>query len=102
MSCGGVNRARPTLTPGLTRAGGRNLSMQSLADSMNGLGNLNRPVVDQTGLTGNFDFVLEFAPESSTGENPGNSQPDPGGQPFGEALQKQLGLKLDSQKAMAR
>jgi len=101
MSCGGVNRARPALSPGLTRAGGRNLSMQSLADSMNQLGNLNRPVVDQTGLTGNFDFVLEYAPEIAMGENPGGSQSDPGGQAFGEALKKQLGLKLDSQKAMA-
>jgi uncharacterized protein (TIGR03435 family) len=100
-SCGGVNRARPALLPGLTRAGGRNLSMQSLADSMNQLGNLNRTVVDRTGLTGNFDFVLEFAPEIATRENPGSSQSDPGGQAFEEALKKQLGLKLDSQKAMA-
>jgi uncharacterized protein (TIGR03435 family) len=53
--------------------------MQSLADSMNQLGNLNRPVVDLTGLTGNFDFVLEFAPEIATGENAGGSQSDPGG-----------------------
>jgi len=75
--------------------------MQSIAGSMTVLGNLNRPVVDETGLTGNFDFVLEFAPEMATGENPGVSQPDPGGQPFGEALKEQLGLKLESQKAMA-
>jgi uncharacterized protein (TIGR03435 family) len=101
MSCGGVNRARSTLLPGLTRAGGRNLSMQSLGDSMTQLGNLNRPVVDQTGLTGNFDFVLEFAPEIASRENSGSSQPDPGGEAFEEAVKKQLGLKLDSQKAMA-
>jgi len=101
MSCGGVNRARPALAAGLTRAGGRNLSMESIANSMTTLGNLNRPVVDQTGLTGNFDFVLEFAPEIATSENPGSSQSDPGGQPFGEALKEQLGLKLESQKAMA-
>ena len=101
MSCGGVNRERSALSPGLTRAGGRNLNMQSLASSMTVLGNLNRPVVDQTGLAGNFDFVLEFAPEMATGESPGGAQSDPGGQPFGEALKEQLGLKLDSQKAMA-
>ena len=64
--------------PGLTRAGGRNLSMHSVANSLTVLGNLNRPVVDQTGLTGNFDFVLEFAPEMPTGESPGGSQSDPG------------------------
>lgn len=98
MSCGGVNRDRSTVSPGLIRAGARNVSMESLANSMNALGNLNRPVVDQTGLTGNFDFVLEFAPEIAIGENPGNSQSDPGGPTFGEALKEQLGLKLDSQK----
>ena len=98
MSCGGVNRKRSSVSPALIRAGGRNLSMQFLADSMNGLGNVNRPVVDQTGLTGNFDFVLEFAPETAIGESTGNFQPDPGGPAFEEALKKQLGLKLDSQK----
>lgn len=98
MSCGGVNRERSTVSPALIRAGGRNLSMQSLADSMNGLGNMDRPVVDQTGLTGNFDFVLEFAPGTAIGENTGAFQSDPGGPAFEEALKKQLGLKLDSQK----
>ena len=98
MSCGGVNRQMSSVSPALIRAGGRNLSMQSLADSMNGLGNVNRPVVDQTGLTGNFDFVLEFAPETAIGENIGEFQFDPGGPAFEEALKEQLGLKLDSQK----
>jgi uncharacterized protein (TIGR03435 family) len=72
--------------------------MESLANSMSGLGNLNRPVVDQTGLTGNFDFVLEFAPESATGENAASSLSDRGGPTFVEALKEQLGIKLDSQK----
>ena len=95
MGCGGVNRERSALSPGVIRAGGRNLSMESLANSINGLGNLGRPVVDQTGLSGNFDFVLEFAPEVTTGESAD------GGPAFAEALKEQLGLKLDSQKANA-
>ena len=96
--CGGVNRAKSSVSPGLIRTGARNVSMEFLAGSMNGIGNLNRPVLDRTGLTGNFDFVLEFAPEIAIGEDPGNSQPDPGGLIFLEALRKQLGLKLDPQK----
>lgn len=96
--CGGVNRAKSSVSLGLIRTGARNVSMEFLAGSMNGIGNLNRPVLDQTGLTGNFDFVLEFAPEIAVGENPGNSQPDPEGPMFEEALKKQLGLKLDPQK----
>ena len=98
MSCGGVNRAESSVSPGLIRTGARNVSMEFLAGSMSGMGNLNRPVLDQTGLTGNFDFVLEFAPEIAIGENTGSSQPDPGGPMFEEALKKQLGLKLDPQK----
>ena len=96
--CGGVNRAKSSVSPSLIRTGARNVSMEFLAGSMSGIGNLNRPVLDQTGLTGNFDFVLEFAPESAVGDNPGDSQLDPGGPMFVEALKKQLGLKLDPRK----
>lgn len=56
--------------------------MEFLAGSLSGIGNLNRPVLDQTGLTGNFDFVLEFAPEIAIGDNPASSQPDPGDSMF--------------------
>ena len=78
------------------------------------LGNiLRRPVLDKTGLTGRYDFVLEFTPDLS-----GISLPPPpvaaGGPPpagFGDnasdpgsnlvsAVEKQLGLKLTSGKAM--
>lgn len=101
ISCGGVNQAGSALSPGVIRAGARDVSMQSFASSMSGLGNLNRPVIDQTGLAGNFDFVFEFAPETATGENLVNSQSDRDGPPFVEALKEQLGLKLESQKAAA-
>ena len=97
MICGGVNRAESSVSPGLIRTGARNVSMEFLAGSLSGIGNLNRPVMNQTGLTGNFDFVLEFAPEIATGEDPGNSQPDPGGPMFVETLKKQLGLRLAPQ-----
>jgi len=79
MGCGGVNRERSVVSPGLVRVGARNVSTDFLASSMTGVGNLNRPVLDRTGLTGSFDFVLEFAPETAVGENPANSQLDPGG-----------------------
>jgi uncharacterized protein (TIGR03435 family) len=48
-----------------------------------------QPVVDKTGLTGNYDFTLSFAPAN----DPNSSLPD-----FFTALQEQLGLKLESQK----
>ena len=49
----------------------------------------NRPVVDKTGLTGNYDVDLKFAPPDSTdSELPS----------FFTALREQLGLKLEPQK----
>jgi uncharacterized protein (TIGR03435 family) len=49
-----------------------------------------KPVVDRTGLTGNYDFVIEFS-HGLIG-----FQADPNGPTFLEALKDQLGLKLDS------
>lgn len=45
-----------------------------------------RPVVDRTGLTGRFDFTLNWAPEGTTDTNAPS---------IFTALQEQLGLKLE-------
>ena len=53
--------------------------------------------MDKTGLSGTFDFTLEFTPQINAPLPPGvNFQPDPTGPTFLEALKEQLGLKLDS------
>jgi uncharacterized protein (TIGR03435 family) len=62
---------------------------------------VDRTVVDRAGLSGVFDFTLEFAPELGPGTQPGTtaSASDPSGPPsLFTALQEQLGLKLESQK----
>jgi bla regulator protein BlaR1 len=51
---------------------------------------LDHPVVDQTGLTGKFDFTLQWTPEAIATDSPGPT--------FLEALRDQLGLKLTSAK----
>jgi uncharacterized protein (TIGR03435 family) len=60
---------------------------------------LNRTVIDKTGLTGMFDFHLEFAPDDTT---PGITASSDGSDPLGPsifaALQEQLGLKLEAGK----
>jgi uncharacterized protein (TIGR03435 family) len=71
---------------------------------------LDRPVVDSTGLTGTYDIVLEFAPESSGMQakmaaigamsgpvSDGGSDPGPAPTIF-SALPDQLGLKLEARK----
>jgi len=59
-----------------------------------------RPVIDRTGLTGRYDFTLEYAPESlgGGGKGPGDSSPpaDISGPSIFTALQEQLGLKLET------
>jgi uncharacterized protein (TIGR03435 family) len=57
-----------------------------------------RPVVDRTGLTGAFDFDLQWTsgPLSTPGGNA--ASPDDGPSIF-VALQEQLGLRLESGRA---
>jgi uncharacterized protein (TIGR03435 family) len=59
--------------------------MDLIASSMGGM---DRPVIDKTGLTGKYDYSMEYAPSR------GNSQPDPTGPTLAQALREQLGLKL--------
>jgi uncharacterized protein (TIGR03435 family) len=53
-----------------------------------------RPVVNQTGLSGAFDFTMDWAREQEAG-----SASDAGGPGLFAALEQQLGLKLVSTKA---
>ncbi|HTY63320.1 MAG TPA: TIGR03435 family protein [Acidobacteriota bacterium] len=80
---------------------------------------LGRPVIDKTGLTGAYDFILEWTPESGPGLGPGFGSPgasvpgkepprldspapdEPNGPTIFAAIQEQLGLKLESRKAPA-
>jgi len=64
---------------------------------------LDRPVVDQTGLTGRYDLTVTFTPDDSlfNGQPLGFSKPGDGVEPapsFFEAIQQQLGLKLTAEK----
>lgn len=75
--------------------GARDAPMGFIANSFASWGHLGRPVVDQTGLHGNYDFVLDFTPDP----RPRYATIDSGGPGFEEAARKQLGLKLESNKA---
>lgn len=63
---------------------------------------LERPVIDKTGLTGKYDFSLQWTPERRGPDAMENAPaPDPMGASIFTAIQEQLGLKLESQKGMA-
>ena len=69
---------------------------------------LGRTVIDKTGLTGEYDFTLEYAPEPGQGgpesiglpPDPNLKPPpvDPNRPSIFTAIQEQLGLRLDSRK----
>jgi uncharacterized protein (TIGR03435 family) len=70
---------------------------------------LGRSVVDKTGLTGAYDFNVDFAPAKrlplpappvpSDAQSPAEAASAPGGMSLPAALEKQLGLKLESKSA---
>jgi uncharacterized protein (TIGR03435 family) len=64
---------------------------------------LDRPVVDQTGLTERYDFTVTFTPDDSlfNGHPPPFPKPADGVEPapgLFDAIQQQLGLKLTAEK----
>jgi uncharacterized protein (TIGR03435 family) len=78
--------------------------MMQLANSLSTL--VGRIVFDRTGLTGAFDFTLTWTPDQQMpagfdkkGAAMGLPPIDPNGPSIFTALQEQLGLKLDAQKA---
>jgi uncharacterized protein (TIGR03435 family) len=73
----------------------RNSTMAQVVESLSGPGRLGRPVVDETGLNGSYDYILNFAPESDAPMSPGAAATaDSSGPTVIEALKDQLGLKL--------
>jgi uncharacterized protein (TIGR03435 family) len=74
----------------------RNATMGDLTSLMQ-RAMLDRPVVDKTGLTGKYDFDLEWAPDETQfgGEVPIASADAPT-PPLFSAIQSQLGLKLEA------
>ena len=65
-----------------------------------------KPVIDKTGVIGNFDVHVEFSPDDATpgiqavrrpGDSGANANPA-AKPPIMMALQEQLGLKLESTK----
>ena len=96
---------------GITLAGSRDSTPEYLAVAIaaNGsfAGEVDKPVVDRTGLSGRFDFAIEYARDPARGiflgPGPPKTDAPPGdlqGPTFLEAVRKQLGLKLVPDKGM--
>ena len=70
-----------------------NVSMHDFAANMQSMQGDGKPVVDQTGLSGRFDFTLKWTRDESASSDP-NAPPG-----LFTAIQEQLGLKLEAVKA---
>jgi len=82
---------------GTLKFGSRNSTMELIASSLADM-DMDRPVVDQTGLQGRFDITLQWKPDDAESLGANVSVGLIGGN-FYEALKDQLGLKLIPTKA---
>jgi len=93
--CGGFLRSPNTLQAG-------KVNMKQLVNVLSDI--LGRTVIDRTEFTGTFDVKLEYTPEGTTSATDGFEPTqgfDTSGPSIFTALQEQLGLRLESQKAPA-
>jgi uncharacterized protein (TIGR03435 family) len=90
---------------GLGELPARNSTMEEFAAVMQGAV-LDRPVVDQTGIKGRWDFTLKWTPDESqfvTLRPPGSMLPTPKDDAPPDlftAIRQQLGLKLEAAKTL--
>ena len=105
---GGVPVAAPRLPDGRPACGARGdasgrvmaggVDMKMLAQNLSS--QVDRLVVDRTGLTGAYDFDLDFAPDLAGRGAPPDSATAVTDRPsLFTALEEQLGLKLQPQRA---
>jgi uncharacterized protein (TIGR03435 family) len=72
--------------------GARNMTMGQMAQALMEPSHLGRPIVDNTGVNGRYDFTLTWIPDSPDLPLPDNETS--GGPDILQALREQLGLKL--------
>ena len=109
LDCGTRADRRPAGTPGIMYCGidrapgrstGRSMPMRLLADTLSS--RVGRNVIDETGLSGEWDWDLEWSPGPSEPVPPGGIAelaPSDGPSIFA-AVQEQLGLRLASGRAL--
>jgi uncharacterized protein (TIGR03435 family) len=89
--CGAFYQMTPAL-PSHFVGGARNVPLSMMADSLGqGWCGLHEPVLDRTGLTGSYDFLIDFSLKIN------GDLADPNGPTCLEALKDELGLKLVQQ-----
>jgi uncharacterized protein (TIGR03435 family) len=97
----GMHRASNTngAAPSMNELTARGVTMDRLESTLSQQG-LGRVVLDNTGLTGRYDFKLTWAPEIAAGTNSTDTSgsTETSGPSIFTAVSEQLGLKLEPQK----
>ena len=102
-------RAAPCGFP-MMRGDGRTITVEAKGATVaefagRAMAQMDRQVIDKTGLTARYDIHLEYSRESSVrmllngADAAGAAPPDSGGESIFSAVQSQLGLRLASDKA---
>jgi bla regulator protein blaR1 len=89
----------PSHAPGEFRVAASGVTMQQMGSffSASEVFGINEAVIDRTGLTGTYDFVVEFSSDMPQQDAP--YPQDPNGPSFVTSLKDQLGLKIESTTA---
>jgi uncharacterized protein (TIGR03435 family) len=99
-TCGGIMGMKPS-APGRMKEGARNIPLSVMVSQLTGVGDVGRPMIDQTGIEGNVDFSLEWAQVAANVPAGVEFHPDESAPAFETALKEQLGLKLVAEKGAA-
>jgi len=91
--CGGACGVTQSITGELTA---RKLPLSELAPRLERI--LGRPVVDRTGVSGDFDFTLRWAPDTTQFGGRGQELSNDQRPSLIAALEEQVGLKLEATK----
>jgi uncharacterized protein (TIGR03435 family) len=97
--CGAMRGPARIISGGIPMQQFTTMLTVALADDSGSVGrDQGRLVIDKTGLTGRFEFMLAFTPQQMPTQAPPPGVPpiDPNGPGFFTALEEQLGLKLQS------
>lgn len=100
----------PRMMMGRGMVNAQGVELQMLANVLSN--QLGKPVLDRTGLTGRYDIKLQWTPDPGQSPAPFGGAPppgvqappppDPNGPSIFAAIQEQLGLRLESQKARSK
>jgi uncharacterized protein (TIGR03435 family) len=84
--------------PGRMKEGGRDISMARFTAILTGVGVVDRPMLDETGIQGTIDFNLEWRKVIDQVARGAPLEVDEDAPTFGDALKEQLGIKMLPQK----